>query len=183
MADNERPARRSPRPSLITAVLRQEFKSDLSLAMSMRAAVVLARAAEKYPKETLPLSLLYLACSNETRTRPETDLAVQSMKNCLQRANEKLIEHYNKTVVREETGVRASVNEEEFATHAIVRTTQRIANAQATLTVRLQRVDPAKLTGPLREHVQNARRFNKMMIEGGWQSRLRLADKSQDKAK
>jgi hypothetical protein len=131
--------------NLVTAVANGEFEPDRTLSSVKRAAQVLLEAADRYPLETMPWRYLYKAISGEKKVLQESSPMVIELQKRSQAIRNELEKHAHSGLVVEETGVRCTINDADFAEHVGLATAKRLVSVSRKLQQRAANFNPSNI--------------------------------------
>jgi hypothetical protein len=131
--------------NVLTAIGQGEFDFDESLSYPKRAAAILIEAAKRYPLETIPWRYLFKAITGLDRLLTNESPQVLDLAKRSQAIRDELEKHPHCGLVNEETGVRCTTNDADYAEHVALPTAKRWAAAGRKLQQRSQNFNPSAI--------------------------------------
>lgn len=162
--------------NVLTAVANGEFEPDRTLSSVKRAAQVLLEASERYPLETMPWRYLYKAVSGEKKLLQESSPMVFELQKRSQAIRNELEKHAHSGLVVEETGVRCTINDADFAEHVGLSTAKRLVSVSRKLQQRAGNFNPSNIPSahPMKKFGHALHNVARELKAADYETKLRL---------
>jgi len=131
--------------NVLTAITQGDFEIDDSLSYPKRAASILLDAARRYPLETIPWRYMFKAITGQDRLPAVDAPGVLDLAKRSQSIREELEKQPHSGLVHEETGIRCTINDADYAEHVALPTAKRWAAAGRKLQNRSQNFNPSAI--------------------------------------